>query len=103
MTSVGTAQALVERFADTLGRLETCWKKRMAYSIVEHPTGGEGADWARCSQDKLCGRSRREFLATLAVLGIGAVVPAEAYRSGQSAQLPPASDMKTIGLIGGTS
>jgi len=75
----------------------------MAYSMVEHPIDGEGADWARCSQDKLCGHSRREFLATLAVLGIGAVVPAEAYRSGQSAQLPPASDMKTIGLIGGTS
>ena len=74
MASVATVQALVERFADTLGCLETCWRKRMAYPIVDNPTGGEGADWARCSQSEPCGRSRREFLTTLAVLGIGAVV-----------------------------
>jgi acetylornithine deacetylase/succinyl-diaminopimelate desuccinylase-like protein len=34
MTSVATIQAL-ERFADTLGRLETCWRKRMRQVGVE--------------------------------------------------------------------
>src|ERR1700757_86707 len=77
MTFLATIQAFVERLADTLGRLETCWRKRMAYSIIDHPIGGEGADLACSSQSEPCSRSRREFLATLAVLGISAVVSAQ--------------------------
>ncbi len=50
----------------------------MAYPNVDHPISGKVADWARCSQSEPCSRSRREFLASLAVLGIGTVAPAGA-------------------------
>jgi Integrase core domain len=42
----------------------------MAYSIVDHAIG-ESGDQARCRQSEPCGRSRREFLKTVAVLAIG--------------------------------
>ena len=73
-----TVKTRVEHFAVTLGRLETCWSKRMAYPNVDHSIGGEGADRARRSQTESCGRSRREFLAALAAFGIGTVAPAGA-------------------------